>query len=125
MNDKIDYTESKRDDGFWAADLGDDGELEVYVRRENGSIRPICKMEDPDILEGGKCAGNFALVCAAPKMYDILFETSKLMRFMILRPSSTEAERAEFRSLLLSVDEAIRGIAQIEEGLKVEANIED
>ena len=119
----VNYTLSNREDGCWDVEW-DEGSIEVAMRRHNGSLRPICKVEDPDMPDDGECGGNLALIATAPKMYRTILELEKLLRFLIIRSTSTEAERAEYRSHLLSVDESLRAIGAIEENLKVEANFD-
>ena len=121
---KVKYTSPSREDGFWGADCSEDG-LEIVNRRDNGSYRPICKIENPDFADNGDCAGNFALMCASPAMYECLIETEKLLRFMMIRASTTEAEKAEYRSVLAQIEHIFFTVNKYSEDLKIEANVSE
>lgn len=124
---EIKYTIPTRDDGFWDCEI-DDGDLEVFKKRDNGSLRPICKMEGPDIGDPGDwgdCAGNFALVCASPAMYKTILETEKLLRFLLKRPSITAGEKTEYISLLTQVKHIVFTLNSFQESIRVEANLEE
>jgi hypothetical protein len=85
------YTTSNRNDGAWDLDddeiadsIGTGDPIEVFKRRKNergdynGSLRPICVIENPDLEEGGDCPGNIALIVYAPEMYETLKTVSVL-----------------------------------------------